>query len=102
KVPPARLQGRGIQAGDLMETRAMEPLINLADRSQHDAYGCGSVVALGQPDREIVDKRPEQRQGGITVMGFGENRFEHRNPLLSMVPGLAQVPMLRVRDSYVE
>jgi hypothetical protein len=77
-------------------------VINLVDRSQHDAYRFGSVVALGQPDREGVDKRPEQWQGGITVMGFGENHVEHRNPLLIVVPGLAQVPMLRVCDRYVQ
>ena len=61
----------------------------------------GSVVALGQPYREVVDQRPEQRQGSITVMGFGENHFEHRNFLLIVVPGLAQVPMLLVCDIYV-
>jgi hypothetical protein len=47
-----------------VEARATEPAINLTDRSQHDAYGVGAVVALRQPDRKVVDQRPEHRPTG--------------------------------------
>ena len=65
-------------------------------------YRRWSVAALSQPPCKVVDTRPKQWQEGITVMGCGENHLEHRNCLLIVVPGLAQVPMLLVRDIYLQ
>ena len=58
---PARLVARhgakhaSIELGEVMDAMALEPLLGLAERSQHDPYRLESVVILGQPQREVID-----------------------------------------------
>jgi hypothetical protein len=102
-VRPTRLHDGDIKLREIVDTTAAEPLIHLADRSQHDAYRLPWVVAPGQPLHEVVGKRPEQWQGNISTMGVEENGLDHRCCLLSWAPQWAHAfGKAPLHDSKVE